>query len=164
VSIVFKCDFCGQQIGPEEPYVTLEVQGGKQADKRWSSGYAGHYHTADEGRDCWERVKEALDVIHGWGPAVESLPVAERSDPDAQRPTADEFRRRFRSGTPLVSIVRPVQCQALYQANLIALEEVADRTEEEVRAIDGVGYITVAKLMNAMDEHGLWFRNEREKV
>jgi hypothetical protein len=64
-----------------------------------------------------------------------------------------------RKQKPLVRLWRPSR-----RVRTPRLEEVAGRSEEEVRAIKGVGGITMRALDKALMDYGLSFRRDREAV
>jgi DNA-directed RNA polymerase alpha subunit len=77
----------------------------------------------------------------------------------AGRPSGDEFMRRHEAGgTPLYQLDLPHRGLAgLYAANLVTVEEVAARSEDDVRLIDGVGPKSLERLREALKELGLAF-------
>jgi len=72
MSLIYTCNFCGEIIGHNVPYVTLNANGERSAD-HWRTGYVGHYH-ADPAAGCWNRMLEAIRLCDA--PRLDSIPVA----------------------------------------------------------------------------------------
>jgi hypothetical protein len=72
LSLIYTCNFCGETIGHNVPYVTLNANGERSAD-HWRTGYVGHYH-ADPAAGCWNRMLEAIRLCDA--PRLDSIPVA----------------------------------------------------------------------------------------
>ena len=89
MSIIYTCNFCGETIDRDAPFVVLNGNGDR-SDSHWRTGYVGHYH-ADPAAGCWNSI---LDVIHAaddWGRRLDSIPVASPQLISARR-------RRHRKG------------------------------------------------------------------
>ena len=72
MSIIYTCNFCGEQIDRDVPYVTLNGSGDRSGD-HWRTGYVGHYH-ADPQIGCWSRI---LAVIRSQdAPRLDEIPTA----------------------------------------------------------------------------------------
>lgn len=76
MAITYQCDYCGEEI--DNLMVTIDATGqepgGKYPEK--VSGYLGHYHSEPqdgEDRSCYQRVEEAIDLIHSFGPTLETI-------------------------------------------------------------------------------------------
>jgi len=198
MSIEYTCDYCGEPIWREQPYVTFSVDG-EHSDDRWSSGYRGHYHCGDEpasrrnrlkqisatlrreqssmsaaAPDCWKVVNDGVMLIHGCGPDLEAIPVAEKpklpkvkADPSpgpstVERPPIDyaDIRRRVGSGTPIADLefVHHGPALALRRANIYVLEDMTDMSPIDLVSINGCSAKTAGLLMEAMVERGLAMR------
>jgi hypothetical protein len=72
MSLMFTCNFCGEPIDKDMPYVTLTGNGDRSRDF-WRSGYVGHYH-ADPTIGCWDRILEALRLCDA--PRLDAIPTA----------------------------------------------------------------------------------------
>jgi hypothetical protein len=82
MSFTWTCDWCGREIEPGAPLVKLEQAGsvrdvsGNTAESRLYStrdvsGWIGHYH----GRDCWQQVREGIDLVLAAGPSIDRIPT-----------------------------------------------------------------------------------------
>jgi hypothetical protein len=74
MSIIYTCNFCGETIGQNAPFVALNGNGDR-ADGHWRTGYVGHYH-ADLENGCWTRILEVIRAADEWGPRLEGIPTA----------------------------------------------------------------------------------------
>jgi len=74
MSIIYSCNFCGETIDREAPFVTLNGNGDR-SDGFWKTGYVGHYH-AEPTVGCWDRVLELLRAAEEWAPKISSIPTA----------------------------------------------------------------------------------------
>lgn len=61
-------------------------------------------------------------------------------------------------GTPISRIPRASAVRALAEANLFTFGKLADSTEEELRAISGIGEAAIAEIKRNLNEVGLWLR------
>jgi hypothetical protein len=65
-------------------------------------------------------------------------------------------RRRYGKPTALYHFrLGPVPADRLYDSGFVTLDEVAERSREEIASINGVGPKTLDRLDAAMQEHGL---------
>jgi len=81
MSIIYTCNLCGETIGADTPYVTLNGNGDRSRDF-WKSGYVGHYH-ADPEAGCWNRI---LDMIRrADAPRLDAIPTASYQSITAKR-------------------------------------------------------------------------------
>jgi hypothetical protein len=72
MSLTYTCNFCGETIGHDHPYVTLNGSGERSADF-WRTGFVGHYH-ADPAVGCWSRILEAIRLHDA--PRLDEIPTA----------------------------------------------------------------------------------------
>jgi len=72
MSLIYTCNFCGETIGHDIPYVTLNANGERSADF-WRTGYVGHYH-ADPATGCWIRMLETIRLHDA--PRLDEIPTA----------------------------------------------------------------------------------------
>ena len=72
MSLIYTCNFCGETIGINVPYVTLNGNGERSA-AFWRTGYVGHYH-ADPAIGCWNRMLEAIRLTDA--PRLDEIPTA----------------------------------------------------------------------------------------
>ena len=72
MSVTHTCNFCGEMIAHNVPYVTLNGNGERSAD-HWRTGYVGHYH-ADPAVGCWNRMLEAIRRCDA--PRLDEIPTA----------------------------------------------------------------------------------------
>ena len=72
MSLIYTCNFCGETIESNVPYVTLNGNGDRSQD-HWRTGYVGHYH-ADPEVGCWNRVLEAIRLCDA--PRLDEIPTA----------------------------------------------------------------------------------------
>ena len=42
MTLIYTCNFCGETIGHDHPYVSLNASGERSADF-WRTGFVGHY-------------------------------------------------------------------------------------------------------------------------
>ncbi len=67
--IFWSCDYCGQTIEfGRNDGVTLQLQ---PSDPRLGMDCLGDYHL-----DCWKKVWAALELVHEYGPPLETIPTA----------------------------------------------------------------------------------------
>ncbi|MGH2944447.1 MAG: hypothetical protein ACRDLN_16930 [Solirubrobacteraceae bacterium] len=72
MSLIYTCNYCGETIDQNVPFVTLNGNGERSAD-HWRTGYVGHYH-ADPAVGCWNRI---LAAIRGCdAPRLDEIPTA----------------------------------------------------------------------------------------
>ena len=79
--LICTCDFCGETIDQDVPYVTLNASGERSAEF-WRTGYVGHYH-ADPETGCWKRMLEAIRLCDA--PRLEEIPAASHQAITARR-------------------------------------------------------------------------------
>jgi hypothetical protein len=72
MSLTHTCNFCGEMIDHNVPYVTLNGNGERSAE-HWRTGYVGHYH-ADPAVGCWNRMLEAIRRCDA--PRLDEIPTA----------------------------------------------------------------------------------------
>jgi hypothetical protein len=72
MSLTYSCNFCGETIASNVPYVTLNGNGERSGD-HWRTGYVGHYH-ADPAVGCWTRMLEAIRECDA--PRLDEIPTA----------------------------------------------------------------------------------------
>ena len=81
MSLIYTCNFCGETIDHNTPYVTLNGNGERSADF-WRTGYVGHYH-ADPDVGCWNRMLAAIRLYDA--PRLDEIPVATHQAITARR-------------------------------------------------------------------------------
>ncbi len=81
MSLTYTCDFCGEPIANDIPYVTLNGNGERSAEF-WRTGYVGHYH-ADPAMGCWTRMLEAIRLTDA--PQLDAIPTATHQGISARR-------------------------------------------------------------------------------
>jgi hypothetical protein len=81
MSLTYTCNFCGEIIGHDVPYVTLNGNGERSADF-WRTGYVGHYH-ADPIVGCWTRILQAIRLLDA--PRLDEIPTASYQAISARR-------------------------------------------------------------------------------
>lgn len=83
MSIVTRCDWCGEEIPPAAPTSAFQTHADVKADH--TSGWIGHYHDGHwrnehgqvEGRACFTRMLDAVRLVHDFAPAaLENVEVA----------------------------------------------------------------------------------------
>jgi hypothetical protein len=72
MTLIYTCNFCGETIGHDSPYVTLNASGERSADF-WRTGFVGHYH-ADPAVGCWTRMLETIRRHDA--PRLDDIPTA----------------------------------------------------------------------------------------
>lgn len=72
MSLIHTCNFCGETIAVDAPYVTLNGNGERSAEF-WRTGYVGHYH-ADPAVGCWNRLLHAIRLCDA--PRLDDIPTA----------------------------------------------------------------------------------------
>jgi hypothetical protein len=72
MSISCTCNFCGEEIASNAPYVTLNGNGDR-SQEFWRTGYVGHYH-ADPAIGCWDRILAAVRLNDA--PQLDMIPTA----------------------------------------------------------------------------------------
>jgi hypothetical protein len=91
MSLAYTCDYCGERIDDdEENYATISARGtaeddGESCGWRSVSGWIGHYH-ATLAQPCYDRVRDAIDLVREWAPAVAALPTTSEPTPPALTP------------------------------------------------------------------------------
>lgn len=73
MSIIYTCNFCGETIDRDAPFVTLNGNGDR-SDGQWKTGYVGHYHGEPVG--CWARILAVIRAADEWGPRIDGIPTA----------------------------------------------------------------------------------------
>lgn len=81
MTLICRCDFCGETIDHDVPHVTLNASGERAADF-WRTGYVGHYH-ADPAVGCWNRMLEAIRLCDA--PRLDEIPTASHQAITARR-------------------------------------------------------------------------------
>ena len=81
MSLIYTCNLCGETIGREAPYVTLNGNGDRSKDF-WRTGYVGHYH-ADPQIGCWNRILETIRLADA--PRLDEIPTATYQSITAKR-------------------------------------------------------------------------------
>jgi DNA-directed RNA polymerase alpha subunit len=71
----------------------------------------------------------------------------------------DPVNRRLRMGTPFYEAVKlpPVSYYTFWDADLLTLEDISDRSREEIAALPGVGRVSLSRIEDALAERGLSF-------
>lgn len=72
MSLIYTCNYCGEQIAGNVPYVTLNGNG-ERSQEFWRTGYVGHYH-ADPAVGCWNHVLDAIRLCDA--PRLDEIPTA----------------------------------------------------------------------------------------
>lgn len=85
MSIVTRCDWCGEEAHPDAPIVELRTVTVANADNcTTTAGWVGHYHAGRwrntdgqiQHRNCFDDMHQKLRLIHEYAPAaLESTPV-----------------------------------------------------------------------------------------
>ena len=81
MSLIYTCNYCGETIGSNVPYVTLNGNGDRSQDF-WRTGYVGHYH-ADPAVGCWDRILETIRLSDA--PRLDEIPTASHQAITARR-------------------------------------------------------------------------------
>ncbi len=81
MSLIYTCNFCGETIAADDPYVTLNANGERAADF-WRTGWIGHYH-ADPALGCWSRLLQAVRSCDA--PRLDEIPTASHQAITARR-------------------------------------------------------------------------------
>ena len=74
MSIIYTCNFCGETIDRDVPFVILNGNGDR-SEGHWKTGWVGHYH-ADPETGCWNRILEVIRAADEWGPRIDGIPTA----------------------------------------------------------------------------------------
>jgi hypothetical protein len=72
MSHAYVCDYCGGPIEPDDPMLTISVRGATDTEL-FVNGWIGHYHG---NRDCYDRVRDGIDLVQEYAGAIEAIPVA----------------------------------------------------------------------------------------
>jgi hypothetical protein len=156
MSVIHTCDLCGREIDTHKPYVTVasggDVSTKKNKKKLWLGGWVAHFHSSDDpdsGRDCYERFHELVDVVRAHASNLAALPVAE---PWQIRQMRDRHRVPERDATAKTFAGIDLQPRARYALvrRGIGLDAVARMSDEELRAIDGIGPLSLRQLRRAI--------------
>jgi hypothetical protein len=83
MSIIYTCNLCGEQIGDDEPFVTLNGNG-ERSESAWKSGWVGHYHSRSAS-DCWNRLLNVVRAADGSHRRLDGIPVATSDEISARR-------------------------------------------------------------------------------
>jgi hypothetical protein len=84
MSLAYTCDYCGQPIDDDELFAAIEARGHFPSehdisDGRYQSDALGHYHTEARGDEpaCYQRVRDALDLVREFAPMLAALPTTD---------------------------------------------------------------------------------------
>jgi hypothetical protein len=97
-------------------------------------------------------LTESLDIGYRLSPRGVAVVDSESGTPRTDRPPAPE-------GTPLPRLGAPAT-RALRAEGIWTLEQVRERSEEELRAMHGVGPIAIRFLREALEERGWTFQSK----
>jgi hypothetical protein len=81
MSIITTCNLCGEAIGTDTPFVTLNGNGDRARDF-WRTGYVGHYH-ADPEVGCWNSILDSIRLHDA--PRLDAIPTATYQSITARR-------------------------------------------------------------------------------
>jgi hypothetical protein len=86
MSVVIRCDWCGEEVPNHAPHMTFAATATGNPDATThDTGWVGHYHagtwTDSTGRPaakyCFRQMLDAVHLVHEYAPAaLESAPVA----------------------------------------------------------------------------------------
>jgi hypothetical protein len=164
------CDYCGEGI--DGWYATIDLGG--RYDDAYGSVVKGPRYQLHPGEDrddeesCLHRALTMLGDMKRWAHEGEGSGLVWRlvsagvpTDAGGGPPVGEEWRQRIEVGTPLYKLDLCGKAEdGLRAANLVTLEEVAARSEEEIRAISGVGPKSFRQLCEELEQRGLSFREE----
>lgn len=131
-----------------------------------------HYHAKRGDPECCfsqmlRLLRERADWAHGGHEETRLewrlVPAARRTDPTGGCPVGEEWKERAGHGTTLYELDPCTKAEdGLRAANLVTLEEIAGRTEEEIRSLDGVGPKSFRRLRQELEQRGLTFWTDEE--
>jgi len=167
------CDWCGELIEESNP-LTLRAYGNGQDGSYISTAEFLNYHASKRDPDCcFRQMSKLLHERAAWahGGHEETrlewrlVPAARRTEPDGGgNPVGKDWQERTRAGTALYKLDLCAKADyGLRSANVLTLEEVAGRTEDEIRSLDGVGPKSFRRLRDELAQRGLTFLPGREK-
>jgi hypothetical protein len=158
---VCTCDFCGCEIEGDDEYVSLSVDDSRKWDERWENprwnssravkaGWLAHYHCGL--KRCYRSWRELFDVVHDHAQGIGAIPVAEQREIDRHRAGYVQPDRPGRDAVwaSLRGIDLPPMAQHTLMRNQIDLEAVAQMSDDELLALEGVGHTTVRRLREAV--------------
>lgn len=162
------CDWCGEPITDCHPDHPPHLDSsGIGADNRICRGAKFHYHHDGEDSCLCQAIATLKDKSRWAHGAEESglewrlMPRVRRTEGDGTFPVMDEWATRVEKGTPIYTLDLTAKAdRGLREANLVTLEEVAARSADEIRAIDGVGPKSYRRLVEELESLGLSFGEE----
>jgi hypothetical protein len=128
----------------------------KKGLRRWHGGWAGHYHSAEEGdKACYERFDDLLEMVRSQAQGIGAIPVARQAEVDARRQRMDPWREeKLARAYELVRVGMASKARfALIQADL-SLDAIARMTDDELLTIPNVGPKSVRQLRDAIAAKG----------
>jgi hypothetical protein len=174
MSVTITCNYCGETIEDDQPYMMF-VADAERSDRSWVSGTIGHYHTPGRDKslahpsgrrgsadapDCWAAIYDVLQLAHDYAPTLEGIPVA-----SGQAIAA--LRRRHSQGANVdrddeiadvadlpvqVLDLRPQTRLALSRAGVDTLRELHRRVRDRsILSAPGVAQKTLAEIERALD-------------
>ncbi|MGH2918079.1 MAG: hypothetical protein ACRDLS_05680 [Solirubrobacteraceae bacterium] len=83
MSITYTCNLCGEMIGNDEPFVTLNGNGDR-SENAWKTGWIGHYHSRSAA-DCWHAILDVIRAADGSDRRLANIPTATAEEIAARR-------------------------------------------------------------------------------
>jgi hypothetical protein len=176
----------GFEAGLDDDHVIVESR--YSGRDRWGQPRGrrevGHYHSPG----CYKAMLRLLGDQRGWaqaqgtGPAAADTPrwsragdLIERKRAVSGRPSRsssplpwlDNMHAREKTGTGFYTsriFDRQTADKLFFGAGLATLEEVAQLTEGQVLAIEGIGPVRLAEIVDVLAQRGLVLRTEAEEA
>jgi hypothetical protein len=133
LSINYTCNLCGETIGNDEPFVTLNGNGDRSANA-WKTGWVGHYHSRS-GSDCWQGILDVIRAADGSDRRLAGIPTA----------TDDEIALRRGTLLPLLTTdafgdLSPRTRELLIRAGIEGVQDLrAVLADGRIAEVPGIG-------------------------
>ncbi len=136
MSITYTCNLCGETIGPDEPFVTLNGNGDR-SENAWKTGWIGHYHSRTPA-DCWQSILDVIRAADGSGRRLDGIPVATPEEIEARRMTLRP--RPLLVATDVFGDISPRTRELLMKAGIDGLDGLRSiLAEGRLADIPGIG-------------------------
>jgi hypothetical protein len=153
MTVITTCNYCGGLI---EDNSYIEVGGRGHDPTGYVNVYYGHYcsHAATYGEEsCYERVRGAIWLVNGTGPALEAIETI----PEYQvRQRRESFHRPGESIDELDITMRAYGL--LRRVEIYTVEALTDKSKGQLMSIPGMGWKSLDGIEKALEKRGLKLR------
>lgn len=102
-------------------------------------------------------LEETYWMARGAMQSVQGKEATDRFAASVER-FCDPVNRRLKEGTPFYTVSIPTMSHyTFWDADLLTLEEIAERPRNEIAALPGVGRVSLARIEEALAERGMSF-------